>query len=151
VNCRPLSVPGQGRLWGRTHGNSLDTREKWPEPSFQGAFSPFPWETARVVCGGMDGVLGIQRLFQEQLESWIRSIQSDVHVGPSGIWTLYGPGMFWKHMWRWGGVAGSGGAGWSRAPHHTDPAFCSDERACLPDSCLHRVWGSCWSYLFPLA
>lgn len=55
---------------------------------------------------------------------------------------------------RFGNTCG-GGVGWREVgepgeaelppPPVADRAFCSDDRACLPDSHPHRVWGSCWS------
>lgn len=85
------SAPGQPHCQG----------EAWPEDSFQGPFSPFPCEKARAVCRGrmeFGEVNLCSRSTYRELNQRVQFSLRHMHVGPSGIWTLYGPGMFWRHL-----------------------------------------------------
>ena len=135
MNCRSLSIPRQGRLWGRMVGNSLDRGEAAWAVS-KGLFLFFPEKRPELSVGGWTGFWEFDVCSGNTKRAESDPFGPTCIVGPFGVWTFYGPGIFWKHIWRWGRVAGSGGTWKSRAspPHPNDAAFCSDDRTCLLDS-----------------
>ena len=127
-------------------GNSLDRGEAAWAVS-KGLFLFFPEKRPELSVGGWTGFWEFDVCSGNTKRAESDPFGPTCIVGPSGIWTFYGPGIFWKHIWRWGRVAGSGGTWKSRASppptRMTLPSAAMTGRASW--TLILRVWGACWS------